>query len=64
MQKQQHQARDIMQEISHMSNHRYECEGAGNYVEAEMAHVRCEELKQENYDQKMEELKFNQDQQR
>jgi len=29
-----------------------------------MAHTRCEELKQEHFDQKMEELKFNQEQQR
>jgi len=34
-----------MEEIAALNNHRYECEGAGKYVEAEMAQNRLNELK-------------------
>ena len=47
-----------------MEDHRLTCEREGKYVEAEMAKNRVTELKQQDFDRRMQELIFNQTQQR
>lgn len=47
-----------------LNEHRYNCEAEGKYVEAEMAQKRLNELKQQFYEQKLQELIFNQTQQK
>lgn len=47
-----------------LNEHRYNCETEGKYVEAEMAQKRLEELKHQYYEQKLQELIFNQTQQK
>ena len=43
-----------------LNEHRYNCETEGKYVEAEMAQKRLEELKHQYYEQKLQELIYNQ----
>ncbi len=47
-----------------LEDHRITCEKEGKYVEAEMAKNRVSELKQQDYDRRLQELIFNQTQQR
>ena len=47
-----------------LEDHRITCEKEGKYVEAEMAKNRVAELKQQDYDRRLQELIFNQTQQR
>lgn len=50
--------------IEEMEKHRKTCEEEGRYVEAEMAKNRVEELKEQEFQSRREELLFNQAQQR
>lgn len=61
---QQPDTENIQDFIKILEDHRHTCEQSGKYVEAEMAKNRINELKQQDFHRRHEELIFNQTQQR